>query len=207
MLPNSEWLNPYPTGNDAEYWRDSFNNRGAANRVVYDPTASDARPIISFPVPDSIISENLVCHLDSGNSSSYSGSGTTWSDISGSSNNFTINGATFVSSGSSSYFDFDGTNDFVQGSAFNFGTDSFTIGMWVYLDTFDVLNDVFFATHDTTAGSNFSTNSFEVRRNGNSSSNGYPRWEHRMQESPSVKFEVGTGAAGETGHFTGGKWH
>ena len=79
--------------------------------------------------------------------------------------------------------------------------------MWVYLDTFDVLNDVFFATHDTTAGSNFSTNSFEVRRNGNSSSNGYPRWEHRMQESPSVKFEVGTGAAGETGHFTGGKWH
>ena len=47
MLPNSEWSNPYPTDNDAEYWRDDFNNRGAANRVVYDPTASDAEVKIS----------------------------------------------------------------------------------------------------------------------------------------------------------------
>ena len=47
MLPNSEWLNPYPTDNNAEYWRDSYNNRGAANRVVYDPTASDAEVKIS----------------------------------------------------------------------------------------------------------------------------------------------------------------
>ena len=47
MLPNSEWSNPYPTDNDAEYWRDDFNNRGAANRVIYDPTASDAEVKIS----------------------------------------------------------------------------------------------------------------------------------------------------------------
>ena len=47
MLPNSEWSNPYPTDNDAEYWRDDFNNRGAANRVIYDPTASDAEIKIS----------------------------------------------------------------------------------------------------------------------------------------------------------------
>ena len=47
MLPNSEWANPYPTDNNAEYWRDSFNNRGAANRVIYDPTASDAEVKIS----------------------------------------------------------------------------------------------------------------------------------------------------------------
>ena len=47
MLPNSEWSNPYPTDNNAEYWRDAYNNRGAANRVVYDPTASDAEVKIS----------------------------------------------------------------------------------------------------------------------------------------------------------------
>ena len=34
MLPYSEWSNQYPTDNDAEYWRDDFNNRGAANRVI-----------------------------------------------------------------------------------------------------------------------------------------------------------------------------
>ena len=47
MLPNTEWSNPYPTDNDAEYWRDSFNNRGAANRVIFDPTASDTQVKIS----------------------------------------------------------------------------------------------------------------------------------------------------------------
>jgi len=47
MLPNSEWSNPYPTDNNAEYWRDAYNNRGAANRVIYDPTASDAEVKIS----------------------------------------------------------------------------------------------------------------------------------------------------------------
>jgi len=47
MLSNSEWSNPYPTDNNAEYWRDNFNNRGAANRVLFDPTASDTRPIIT----------------------------------------------------------------------------------------------------------------------------------------------------------------
>ena len=47
MLSDTEWLNPYPTDNNAEYWRDNFNNRGAASRVLFDPTASDTRPKIS----------------------------------------------------------------------------------------------------------------------------------------------------------------
>ena len=47
MLPSSEWLNPYLTDNDAEYWRQAFNNRGAANRIIYDPTANDAEVKIS----------------------------------------------------------------------------------------------------------------------------------------------------------------
>ena len=38
MLSDTEWLNPYPTDNNAEYWRDNFNNRGAASRVLFDPT-------------------------------------------------------------------------------------------------------------------------------------------------------------------------
>ena len=47
ILPNSEWSNPYPTDNNAEYWRDDFNNRGAANRIIYDPSANDAEVKIS----------------------------------------------------------------------------------------------------------------------------------------------------------------
>ena len=47
ILSDSEWLNPYPTDNNAEYWRQEFNNRGAANRIIYDPTANDAEVKIS----------------------------------------------------------------------------------------------------------------------------------------------------------------
>ena len=57
----------------------------------------------------------LLLHLDAGNSSSYSGNGNTWSDLSPSGNNGTINGATFNSTNKS--FDFDGTNDYVGLSA------------------------------------------------------------------------------------------
>ena len=56
-----------------------------------------------------------MLHLDAGNSSSYSGSGNTWNDLSSSGNNGTINGATFNSTNKS--FDFDGTNDYVGLSA------------------------------------------------------------------------------------------
>ena len=45
-LPDSQSLT-LGTDDDAEYWRDDFNNRGAANRVIYDPTASDAEVKIS----------------------------------------------------------------------------------------------------------------------------------------------------------------
>tara|TARA_B100000212_G_scaffold341986_1_gene327020 strand:+ start:1184 stop:2716 length:1533 start_codon:yes stop_codon:yes gene_type:complete len=165
-----------------------------------------------------ISSNNLICHLDANNSSSYGGSGTTWSDLSSSNNNFTLasGGATptyetptNTSSVGISYFNFDGIDDYASNShptAFDFGTDSFTIGMWCRINYFDVLNDAFFSTHDTGATTNFSTNSFEIRRNG-SDANGYPRWEHRMQESPSVKFEVGDGTGSQSGKFIDNRWY
>jgi len=40
--------------------------------------------------PPSIYTTNLVVHLDAGKTTSYSGSGTTWNDLSGNSNNFTL---------------------------------------------------------------------------------------------------------------------
>ena len=47
VLPSSEWSDPYPDDTDADYWRQSYNNRGAMNRILFDPTASDTRPVIS----------------------------------------------------------------------------------------------------------------------------------------------------------------
>ena len=81
----------------------------------------------------SIITENLVLNLDAGNNSSYGGSGTTWTDLSGQNNNGTlINGVTY-NSGDGGYLIFDGTNDRVSlpaGSDFAYGTGDFTIETW-----------------------------------------------------------------------------
>ena len=56
----------------------------------------------------------LVMHLDAGNVASYSGSGTTWTDISGNGNHGTlINGVGFTSSNNGALV-FDGTNDYVS---------------------------------------------------------------------------------------------
>ena len=54
-----------------------------------------------------------MLHLDPGNSSSYPGSGTTWTDLSTYQNDATLtNSPTFTSAGTASYFSFNGTNQF-----------------------------------------------------------------------------------------------
>ena len=61
-----------------------------------------------------IVTDGLVLCLDAANTKSYPGSGTTWTDISGKSNNGTLtNGPTF-DSGNKGSFGFDGSNDYVS---------------------------------------------------------------------------------------------
>jgi len=61
-----------------------------------------------------IVTDGLVLALDAGNTKSYSGSGTTWTDLSGQGNNGTLaNGPTYSSSNGGSIV-LDGTNDYVQ---------------------------------------------------------------------------------------------
>jgi len=80
-----------------------------------------------------ISNDGLVLHLDAANPRSYPGTGTTWTDLSGNSRNFTlINGPTFNSTNQGS-IDQDGTNDYISRSynsdlAFNGNTD-FSIGL------------------------------------------------------------------------------
>jgi hypothetical protein len=61
-----------------------------------------------------IVTTNLSMFLDAGNASSYPGSGTDWTDLSGNSRNGTLtNGPTYTSADGGAIV-FDGTNDFVQ---------------------------------------------------------------------------------------------
>ena len=79
-----------------------------------------------------IVTSNLTYHLDANNSSSYGGSGTTWTDLVAGSNNATINGATYTEGAGDQgyYFDFDGANDYVEIGSPIVSGDTFTIELW-----------------------------------------------------------------------------
>ena len=82
-----------------------------------------------------IVTEGLVLALDAGNTKSYPGSGTTWTDLSGKGNNGSLtsmNGNNY-NSANGGYLDFDGSIDQINcGSSddFAFGTGDFTIEFW-----------------------------------------------------------------------------
>ena len=86
-----------------------------------------------------IVSTNIVLDLNASNNSSFSGNATTWNDISGNNNNFTLtNGPTF-STDNGGIIVFDGSNDSaisaLNQTFFQFGTGDYSYGLWVKLDT------------------------------------------------------------------------
>ena len=79
-----------------------------------------------------IVTDGLVFAVDAANSRSYSGTGTTWSDLSGNGNNGTLtNGPTYDSANSGSIV-FDGVNDYwtaSNSSSLNISGSNITIGV------------------------------------------------------------------------------
>jgi hypothetical protein len=86
--------------------------------------------------PSGIITTNLLYHVDPDNSASYPGSGLTWYDLANS-YNFALAGGmdTSYNSGSPSYFDLDGLNDYATlGDQLDMGTNSYTLFAWISAD-------------------------------------------------------------------------
>jgi len=83
-------------------------------------------------VSTGIVTSGLVLHLDAGNAASYSGSGTTWTDLSGNSNTGTLtNGPTYSSANSGSIV-FDGTNDYaLVTNPSTLRNQDFTVSIWI----------------------------------------------------------------------------
>jgi hypothetical protein len=91
--------------------------------------------------PPSLVSA-LVLDLDAGNSASYAGTGTTWTDLSGKGNHGTlVNSVTYNSSNLGSlvfngYENGQGPNPYVllpTNTDFDFGSGDFTVEMWIYM--------------------------------------------------------------------------
>jgi hypothetical protein len=91
-------------------------NGSISNFLVYDSTALSAAQVLQNYNAQksrflSIVTDSLIMNLNAGNTSSYPGTGTLWTDLSGQNNNATlVNGPTFSSS-NGGVISFDGTND------------------------------------------------------------------------------------------------
>jgi len=99
--------------------------------------------VSTTPTTSSIITNGLVLNLDAGNTLSYTGTGTTWTDLSGSGNNGTlVNGSTFDSLNSGSIV-FDGINDYVSRPNFIGNATAFSVCHWINLSSNQTTRTIF----------------------------------------------------------------
>jgi hypothetical protein len=103
-----------------------------------------------------VITNGLKLYLDAYNLKSYSGSGSTWTDLSNSGYNFTIDGATWTVASGIRYFELDGVNDKIFGTntttLFDTNTTGWTWSMWVNHATAPQFLDVLINSEYLTAG-------------------------------------------------------
>jgi hypothetical protein len=116
----------------------------------------------AFGGPD-IITDGLVFSVDAGSERSYSGSGTTWTNLGSSGSNVALTNGPVFNAANGGYFEFDGTDDYAYSPDNSFDiTGNVTINSWI--------------RHDGTGSivGNYMSNStnfgYRMRRNGASGS-------------------------------------
>jgi len=102
----------------AEYWYNSNEGRTSQSTRI-------------------VVQDGLVLNLDAGSSTSYPGSGTSWSDLSGNSNTGTLtNGPTYSSDDGGSIV-FDGTDDYVDCGTSTLSSGDLSVFSWIYPTSFN----------------------------------------------------------------------
>ena len=82
-----------------------------------------------------LVTSNLVLRLDPDLASSYSGSGSTWTDIAGTADNITLVNSPTYTSGTPSYFTFNGSNQYGSGTTTGVvNSTAYTKSAWFYLN-------------------------------------------------------------------------
>lgn len=156
----------FTNGLDANIW---LNNNGYwSSFVSLTPTPTNTPTITNTPTVTPTIPENLLVYLDSGNLSSYPGSGSTWTDLQGGDNNATLINSPIYSSNYSGILSFDDTS-LEYGTIPNIGNlSNWTVEVWFRLTTaltgkvtsiisneFDLVNKLNFSIGTNNAPSNY----------------------------------------------------
>jgi hypothetical protein len=152
--------NTVPTNTGAINTSTSTNGSGAELRI-YTSTLTDQQVTDNYDARKErygygdILETDLVIHLDAGDPNSYSGTGTTWSNlVSGTSFDFTLVNGPVYNADEYGYFQFDGANDYAtKNSVFNFADyPSFSVEAWVYPDNSSSDHSICGQWQSTTAG-------------------------------------------------------
>jgi hypothetical protein len=98
----------------------------------------------------SIVRDGLVLHLDAANSRSYTGTGTTWSDLSGNEYNSVLTNTPTYSTSQNGYFILDGVNDYIATPYNMTNKINVTFTAWIKVLSYPIgKNDIIF---DQTTG-------------------------------------------------------
>ena len=96
-----------------------------------------------------IVEDGLVLALDAGNTKSYPGSGTTWTDLSGNGNNGTLVNGVGYDSGNGGALSFDGVDDRVNlGDILDAGSGDYTFQAWSRLTSTNSQNKMIMDKRD-----------------------------------------------------------
>jgi len=93
-----------------------------------------------------IVTDGLVLALDAGNTKSYPGTGSTWTDLTGNGNDGTLQNGVGFDSGNGGSLTFDGVDDYVNlssSSSLTFGSGNFSIDLSLKISTIKI-NQYFF---------------------------------------------------------------
>lgn len=121
-------------------------NNGTGGSLKLSKTNSTLGGLSLIPSNPPIVLDGLTLQLDAGNPSSYGGSGDTWTDIAGTEQNITLVNSPTYSSGTPSYFTFNGSTQRGTGSGAVLTTTTYTKSVWFYLNGYNDNNLVSSAT-------------------------------------------------------------
>jgi hypothetical protein len=127
-----------------------YNRVLTSSEIIFNYNAYASRFGLT-PIP-SPIQDGLVLYLDAGNPSSYSGSGSTWTDLSVEGNNGTLMNVPTFDSGNGGSLLFNGSNQYADlGNPASLNILTWTIGTWTKSISFTNYQNII-AKGDNTAG-------------------------------------------------------
>ena len=122
-----------------------YGNQNMSNILLYNKALTITEVIQNYNTfaprfgytPIDIVTDGLVLNLDAGNPDSYSGTGSTWYDLSTSGNNATLINNPTYSSGNGGAIVFNGSNNYATlGNPSSLNILNFTIGVWIKSSSF-----------------------------------------------------------------------